>query len=246
MMVRPILAGLVLLLAACNAPEKTAGPCERRVFENDGFIVCEFDARTQKLSLAWKSAGGTAFQGFGALSREIDPSAVSFAMNAGMFDAAGSPIGLYIEQGKDLRAINISAGPGNFHMMPNGVFWIDASGDPHVSTTDDYFTTAPSPLWATQSGPMLVIDGQLHPDFQHDGPSRYVRNGVGACSARTAAFVISDTPVSFGKFARFFRDTLGCPDALYLDGAVSSLWLPSEGRMDNGFPLGPIVVVGPR
>jgi uncharacterized protein YigE (DUF2233 family) len=234
------------MLAACETPAQTAGPCEQHTFENARFIACTFDARTQELSLAWKSAGGTAFRSFTSLSQEIDPAGVSFAMNAGMSDAAGAPIGLHVEKGKELRAIEIGSGAGNFYMKPNGVFWIDVHGDPRVSTTDDYFTAMPSPVWATQSGPMLVIGGNLHPDFQADGTSHYIRNGVGVCGAHTAAFVISEAPVSFGKLARFFRDALDCPNALYLDGAVSSLWLPSQGRMDKAFPLGPMVIVGPR
>ena len=31
-------------------------------------------------------------------------------------------------------------------------------------------------LWATQSGPMLVIGGVLNPQIQDDGPSLHVRN----------------------------------------------------------------------
>ena len=59
-------------------------------------------------------------------------------------------------------------------------------------------------------------------------------------------FVISDEPVSFGKFARAFRDSLHCHDALYLDGYVSSLWDAGAGRIDQRFPLGPMIVVSER
>ena len=113
----------------------------------------------------------------------------------------------------------------------------------HVSPTDDYARMKPQAKWATQSGPMLVIDGKLHPAFSHDGPSRYVRNGVGVTGERAALFVISEDEVSFGKFARFFRDALKADNALYLDGAVSSLWAPSINRMDSTRDLGPILVV---
>ena len=101
----------------------------------------------------------------------------------------------------------------------------------------------PDPYWATQSGPMLVIDGELHPRFAEDGASRLMRNGVGARDGRTAYFVISGGFVSFGRFARFFRDELGCTDALFLDGSVSCLWAPSLGRNDQDHALGPMVVV---
>lgn len=99
------------------------------------------------------------------------------------------------------------------------------------------------PMWAAQSGPMLVIDGALHPAIAADGPSRKIRNGVGARDAHTALCVISDTPVSFGRLARLFRDELHGRDALFLDGVVSSVWIPGAQRRDGGHELGPMVVV---
>ena len=59
-------------------------------------------------------------------------------------------------------------------------------------------------------------------------------------------FAISDSPVTFDTFARLFRDALACPNALFLDGSVSSLYAPGLKRDDEFLPLGPIVgVVGP-
>jgi uncharacterized protein YigE (DUF2233 family) len=99
--------------------------------------------------------------------------------------------------------------------------------------------------WATQSGPLLLIAGRLHPRFSADGPSLHIRNGVGVANPRTAWFAISDEPVSFGRFARFFR-SLGCRDALFFDGGVSSLWDPAAGRRDSRAEIGPIVAVFSR
>ncbi|HVH37437.1 MAG TPA: phosphodiester glycosidase family protein, partial [Sphingomicrobium sp.] len=82
----------------------------------------------------------------------------------------------------------------------------------------------------------------LHPQFEHDGQSRYIRNGVGVRDGK-ALFVISQDPVSFGKLARFFRDDLKTPDALYFDGSVSSLWDPNGNRQDSHSPIGPMIVV---
>ena len=90
---------------------------------------------------------------------------------------------------------------------------------------------------------MLVSGNALNPHFQNDGPSHYVRNGVGVTENGETYFAISEAPVSFGRFARLFRDVLHCPDALYFDGSVSSLWAPSLGRADHGRALGPIVIV---
>lgn len=164
-------------------------------------------------------------------------------MNAGMFDEQGAPIGFYVERGKQLKALNLRAGPGNFHLQPNGVFAVDGSGRVSVTPSPKFKAQGRNAYWATQSGPMLVIDGKLHPRFDQDGESRLVRNGVGVKDPRTAYFVISEDGVSFGRFARFFRDALDCHNALFLDGSVSSLWEPASGRKDPSTNLGPLVVV---
>jgi prepilin-type processing-associated H-X9-DG protein len=90
---------------------------------------------------------------------------------------------------------------------------------------------------------MLVIEGKLHPRFDADGESRHIRNGVGIAPDGTPMFVISEDFVSFGKFARLFRDELKARNALYFDGSVSSLWDPRNHRRDVGAELGPMVVV---
>ena len=164
-------------------------------------------------------------------------------MNAGMYDTAGAPIGLYIENGVTRRRLNTRSGIGNFYMKPNGVFFVGLDGTVGIEIAENFAARHASPAWATQSGPLLVNGGALHPQIAPDGPSTLIRNAVGVRDAHTAIFVISNTPVSFGRLARFFRDELGCRDALYLDGAVSSLWVPSQGRRDNKALLGPMVVV---
>jgi uncharacterized protein YigE (DUF2233 family) len=236
-------AGFAASLVASQSGDSA---CERRVFEGVAFTVCAYDPRRDDLRLMWRDQEGRAYRGFEALSNATGAERVRFAMNAGMFDHEGSPIGLYVESGRALHMLNTREGPGNFHMMPNGVFLVDRDGRARVMTTEGFTSEDETPVWATQSGPMLVIDGDLHPAFQEDGPSRYVRNGVGVDEIGVAHFVISEAPVSFGRFARFFRNELGCRNALFLDGAVSSLWEPSRGRMDRGFPLGPLVVVSAR
>ncbi len=219
--------------------------CEAIRFEGSAFTACRFDVARDELRLVWKGRSGQALRGFGALERELggDASRVRFAMNAGMYDEAGAPIGLYVEGGKQLRALNRNRGAGNFHLMPNGVFALDATDRVSVTRTVDFAAKVKHPRWAMQSGPMLVIDGKLHPRFERDGVSRLVRNGVGVSDPRMAWFAISEEGVSFGKFARFFRDAMGCRNALFLDGSVSSLWDPGASRADSYSRLGPMVVV---
>lgn len=219
--------------------------CGVREFEGSRFIVCTYDAERDDLRLASRGDDGAYLRGFTALAADLgrETRRVRFAMNAGMYDNFGAPIGLYVEHGEQQHALNRNEGPGNFHLLPNGVFWQDENGAVHVDTTDRYAAAAQATRWATQSGPMLVIDGALHPRIQQDGPSRNIRNGVGVRGDRTAYFVISSGVVSFGRFARFFRDELHCPNALFLDGSVSSLWAPEMERQDGNQELGPMVVV---
>jgi uncharacterized protein YigE (DUF2233 family) len=227
---------LALLLTACaraDPPPAPVSPCAEQRFEQAGFIVCTADTVEVR----------TGTRSFAALAARLGPRAdrVAFAMNGGMFDDAGAPIGLAIEDGAQVHAINRRDGGGNFHLMPNGVFLVRKDGRAAVVTSAE-FAPAADIAFATQSGPMLVIDGTLHPRFDHDGTSLYVRNAVGIAPGGKPLFVITTDAVSLGKLARFFRDRLHARNALYLDGSVSSLWDPANGRMDDFVELGPMVV----
>src|SRR5262249_38936101 len=150
-----------------------------------------------------------------------------FATNAGMFDPALKPVGLYIEGGKELVRANTRSGFGNFHMKPNGVFYL-AGNAAGILETGAYLKERPAADLATQSGPMLVINGRLHPRFDAKSTSLKPRNGVGIRDAHTVLFAISDGEVSFAAFARLFRNGLGCNNALFLDGGTASnLYVPS-------------------
>jgi uncharacterized protein YigE (DUF2233 family) len=236
----------LLILAACGKGDASAGPptspCQAQMFEESRFTLC--DAGKGRIELVAAGRDEPAIRRLADLEASLGPRAatVAFAMNAGMYDEEGRPIGLAIVEGKQKRAINRRKGGGNFHLMPNGVFQVHKDGRAEVLTSEKWKPSASIRL-ATQSGPMLVIDGKLHPAFDRDGTSRYVRNGVGIGPKGEALFVISDGPVSLGKFARFYRDQLKARNALFFDGAVSALWDPANGRRDVTKPLGPIVVV---
>jgi uncharacterized protein YigE (DUF2233 family) len=167
-----------------------------------------------------------------------------FAMNAGMYHAELDPVGLYIENGRQMVRASTAAGPGNFHMKPNGVFYV--TGDrAYVLETRQFLRQSPKATLATQSGPMLVINNKLHPRFPSEGVSRKVRNGVGVRGDQTVFFAISEQAVTFTAFARLFRDGLGAPNALFLDGSVSSLTAPGFDR--TGFrSLGPMIAAFDR
>jgi len=236
---------VVLLLTACReapsaAESRAISPvsaCNERNFEGSRFTICDPGSGAIELI-----TGEPPYRDFAKLEEALGNRQVAFAMNGGMFGEDGRAIGLLIEKGRQIHAINRRKGGGNFHLMPNGVFFVRRDGSAAVITSDAY-KPSPDIAFATQSGPMLVVAGRLHPRFDADGTSRNVRNGVGIARDGRARFVISQDAVSFGKFARLFRDGLGAKDALYFDGSVSSLWNPSNGRRDTQSPLGPMVVV---
>lgn len=245
---RATLAAALLLLGCREAEPVAAAPrgavdgaCRQQSFEGSRFTVCA--DRRARIEVRTAGRDGRPYRSFAALQAALgrDSGRVRFAMNAGMFDDRGRAIGLLVEGGKPLRSINRRKGGGNFHLMPNGVFLVRSSGKAEV-VTSERFRPSPDVAFATQSGPMLLIAGKLHPKFDHDGESRLIRNGVGIAADGTAMFVISEDPVSFGKFARFYRDGLKARDALFFDGSVSSLWDPVAHRMDSHVPFGPMVV----
>ena len=241
---RALLVSL-LLLTACNRSEPSRAAeqsaCRGEVFEEVRFTVCDPGRGGLELVAAGRSE--VALRRLADLELKLGAKAsrVAFAMNAGMYDEDGRPIGLAIVDGKQKHAVNRREGGGNFHLMPNGVFQVHQDGRAEIVRTSAW-KPSKTVRFATQSGPMLVIDGKLHPAFEADGMSKNIRNGVGIAPNGRAIFIISDAPVSFGKFARLFRDRLRARNALFFDGAVSALWDPANGRRDVTKPLGPMVV----
>jgi uncharacterized protein YigE (DUF2233 family) len=207
------------------------------------FTTCRVALRRESLQLYWRDEAG---KPFGRLPHLRDSLAshgrkLAFGMNAGMYETDLSPLGLFIVDGRELRPLNRRTGSGNFYQPPNGVFLIDETGA-RVITTEEYSNNATPPRLATQSGPILVLRGAItdSPVMDAKSTSRKIRNGVCAPSPDAAAFVISNAPLTFYVFAKFFIDELGCREALYLDGSISSLYAPQVGREDDGRDLGPM------
>jgi uncharacterized protein YigE (DUF2233 family) len=223
-------------------------PCQEVAYERDTYTVCEVDLRKQALRLFWKGLDGAPLGYLNALPRTLEDKSgrLIFATNAGMFDPAFKPVGLYVEQGRELVRANTRSGAGNFHMKPNGIFYV-ADGKAGVLETRTYLKQRPQAELATQSGPMLVINGRLHPRFDRRSTSLKPRNGVGVRADGTVAVAISEGSVSFDAFARLFRDRLKCPNALFLDGgSAPSLYVPSLNRRGNLLSLGPMIGVFAR
>jgi uncharacterized protein YigE (DUF2233 family) len=164
-----------------------------------------------------------------------------FAMNAGMYHSDFSPVGLLVMDGRQVAPLNLGTGFGNFYLRPNGVFLVSRAG-PRIVESSEYPRLSQGVRLATQSGPLLVRRGIINPAFNPSSKSRLIRNGVGV-QGEQAIFAISEQPVTFYELAIFFRDELRCPDALYLDGTVSSLHSTELQRSDFKVDLGPIIGV---
>jgi uncharacterized protein YigE (DUF2233 family) len=207
------------------------------------FTTCRV-ARGESLRLFYADSQGVRYETFERLQKSLarQQRKLVFAMNAGMFHPDMKPVGLLVIDGHEIAAINRATGSGNFYLQPNGVFLIDNQGA-RVLATDEY--RGITPAFATQSGPMLLHHGQI-PDtaaFRESSSSRRIRNGVCVPSQDQVALVISEDAVTFRELSLYFRDVLGCREALYLDGAISSLFAADLGRADARAKLGPMIAV---
>ncbi len=230
-----------LILALFLPGLAQAATCRDAEFESQSYTVCEASP-TEDLRLFLNGAGGP-YGSFSAVNAALEPqgSELAFAMNAGMFHRDLRPVGLYVENGVEGARLVTRDGPGNFGLLPNGVFCV---GDSFAVIESRAFKASPPDCrYASQSGPMLVIDGALHPRFLATSDSYNYRNGVGVANDGRALFVISNDRVNFHSFARFYRDVLGVRNALYFDGSISRLYAPGLDRHDAGFPMGPIIGV---
>ncbi len=158
---------------------------------------------------------------------EADPTIVA-ATNAGIFTPEVVPGGLLVSDGDELVGLNLADGAGNFHLMPNGVFALHEDGTASVVDSTEY--VAEGVVHATQSGPALVLDGEVHPEFREGSVNLALRSGVGVSpDGGTVMLAMSWGVTNLWDFATLFRDELGVDDALYLDGQISDVWVTGMG-----------------
>ena len=219
-----------------------AAGCQSLDFEDTPFTVCQADPGQDDIRLFLNDTDGGPIGTFANLENALGEQTLVFAMNGGMYHTDRRPVGLYIENGRKIAPIVTRDGPGNFGLLPNGVLCLEG-GQASVIESRAFANDPPACRYATQSGPMLVIDGALHPRFLKNSDSLNIRNGVGVTEDGRLIAAISDRPVNFHRFARLFRDVLQTPNALFLDGNVSRLYAPDLDRHDLGFPMGPMLGV---
>lgn len=233
------IAGFVLLCISALFFQSAAGP-------QSSIIAFEVDPLQYSMALYWKGNDGKILNNFKALQKHCasNNQELVFAANGGMFMEDYSPLGLYIEDEKEFSKLNTSTGKGNFYMKPNGVFFFDAKGKrPSIFTTElcETYKDVQYAKYATQSGPMLLINGNVHPAFTKGSQNLNLRNGVGILPNGHALFAIATEGINFYDFAMFFKQR-GCSNALYLDGFVSRIW--QDGKQIPETPQNFGVMVG--
>jgi uncharacterized protein YigE (DUF2233 family) len=206
-------------------------------------ISYRVDPRAGTLRLYYRDEHGRRYGRLGRLRAALAAhhQCLDFAMNGGMFAPGFAPKGLYVENGRTIAPLDTTTGPGNFYLKPNGVFWLDTDRSAHIEPTAAFRRNG-RVAYATQSGPMLVVDGRINPAFRPGSANVQVRNGVGLLPDGRVLLAMSKAKVSFYDFAAYFQRA-GCRQALYLDGFVSRTYAPAAGWMQLDGDFGVIIGV---
>ncbi len=217
--------------------------CNDKLESEKDYVIFEVNPKTEHIQFYWKDDSSQVIKSLNNLKKYVESKneTLKFAMNGGMFEVNNIPKGLYIENCKILNKIDTSNGNGNFYLQPNGVFFITKNNQPKIVETQKFRYNS-NIEYATQSGPMLLINGNLNPIFQEQSKNFNIRNGVGILENGNVVFVMSKNEVNFYNFALLFKE-LGCKNALYLDGFVSRTYLPEKNWVQEDGDFGVMIGV---
>ena len=210
---------------------------------NETILSYTVNCNKQNIQLYWKDDTGHLLNSIQNLKSYLDKKneKLVFAMNAGMYKKDFSPQGLFIHNYKTITAIDLQSGNGNFYLKPNGIFYITKENIPYICKSEDFKNTSNIKL-ATQSGPMLLINGKIHDAFKEGSTNLNIRNGVGILPNNEVVFAMSKQAINFYDFAKYFQN-LGCKNALYLDGFVSRTYLPEKNWVQTDGNFGVMIGV---
>ena len=213
------------------------------ILKQNELVVYELNPKTVSLSLYWKSKDG---KNIGSLQNlkellQKENKELLFAMNGGMYKKDKSPQGLFIQNGIEKSPIDTTSASGNFYLKPNGIFYLTKNNKAVVCKTEDFQNNS-NIKYATQSGPMLLINGKIHNAFNEKSINLNIRNGVGILPNNKILFAMSKNEINFYDFANFFKSK-GCINALYLDGFVSRMYYPKGDCIQTDGDFGVIIGV---
>lgn len=234
----PILGSFCFLLFVQATAPTFSFLAQERAILTAKITSYQLNPQKQDLRFFWKNASGENYGNFQNLKSALEKEGrqLRFAMNGGMYLRDQSPQGLFIENGIQKKKLDtIQEGYGNFYLQPNGVFYLTNEKKPVICPTSSFQNNG-NIEYATQSGPMLLIEGKYHPKIRKGSPNLHIRNAVGILPNGNLLFAISKEPINFYDLATFFKEK-GCKNALYLDGFVSRTYIPSQNRvqMDGSF-----------
>ncbi len=229
---------IVLIVLALTASGQAGETIREERVEYAGAVFRVVRLEPKRVQLVWRDEEGKAFRSFGRVQadRAARGERVSFLMNAGIFEPGGVPSGLHIENGRELRPLNLADAPGNFFLKPNGVLVLHRDGRATLVSSGDWqrHPRRGDVLWGIQSGPMLLLNGVRHPAFREHSENLLHRNGVGLDGEGRLVFAITDRreEVNLWNFAGLFLK-LGCKDALFLDGDISAMEVNPEAPVER-------------
>lgn len=204
---------------------------------DDEVINYIVNPKEQDLSFFWKNENGENFKNAENLILWLKTKnkKLLFSTNGGMYKKDNSPQGLYIENSIKKVEIDTANGSGNFYLKPNGIFFITTDKKPIICETAKFVDNGKI-KFATQSGPMLILNGKIHSEFKQKSTNLNIRNGVGILPNNHIIFAMSKKEINFYEFAEYFKK-MGCKNALYLDGFVSRAYLPKKNwkQLDGNF-----------
>lgn len=222
---------LLIILSCCS--------CLQTKIEDKGFASLTVDRQNANVRLFWRDDAGKPFKSSQNLKNFVENKnqRLRFAMNGGMYETGNQPKGLFVQNGKTVVALDTKSGEGNFYLEPNGVFYLTIDKRAFVVPTEN-FTDDGNIEFATQSGPMLIVNGEINRIFDKNSANLNIRNGVCVLPDNKIVFAISRGETNFYDFAHYFK-SLNCRDALYLDGFVSRMYLPEQKleQLDGDFAV---------
>jgi uncharacterized protein YigE (DUF2233 family) len=195
-----------LLQAACSANARPA-PVVFHVLPGD-------DVRIE-----------TGTTGAGMADFLADPHVV-FATNGGIFERPEAATGLLISGGTEIHPINLANGAGNFFLKPNGILFRTDDGRWHIVESGEFEALRSKQVAtvtdATQSGPLILRKGIIHPAIQPTSQNKLLRNAACVDAKGGLHLIMTRGDGTFHEVARTAID-MACTDALYLDGVISSV-----------------------
>ena len=209
--------------------------------QDERFITYKVDLNENEVKFYWQDERNNNFKSIENLKTWLENKnqELVFATNGGMYQKDGTPQGLFIENFIEKKKLDIGEGNGNFYLKPNGIFYITNDKKAIICKTEN-FKIDKKIKYATQSGPMLVIENKIHKAFKKESQNMNIRNGVGVLENGEVIFVMSKNKINFYDFASYFK-VIGCKNALYLDGFVSRTFLPEKKWIQTDGNFGVII-----